>query len=264
MKNLTITFTLTVATLFFGCNKSSVDTSQMVNPLLGDISYESKFGHKPDATTDNNFRIRTHLEYVENLLRNKDISNLSADLKTKRNHLLDLLHNYWTNGIFPKNYDYPEQRKPCFIDKYGNICAVGYLVEQTASRQIAEAINNKHKYDELLAMNNSTVDNWVLTSGLSKEECAMIQPSYGPTPVETYNNITPAYGISSSIIGGLNLSLNTINGIQIGKGTTNKTVSIIGLITGAGQIVLGSANFPKENKGVWYLLYILSLMLFFP
>ena len=30
---------------------------------------------------------------------------------------------------------------------------------------------------------------------------------------------------------------------------TNKTVSIIGLITGAGQIVLGSANFPKENKG---------------
>ena len=132
----------------------------MVNPLLGDISYESKFGHKPDATTDNNFRIRTHLEYVENLLKNKDVSNLSADLKTKRNHLLELLHNYWTNGIFVKNYDYPEQRKPCFINKDGNICGVGYLIEQTASRQIAEAINNKHKYDELLAMNNSTVDNW--------------------------------------------------------------------------------------------------------
>ena len=249
MKNLTVIITLTFVILFFGFKNSSVDKSQMVNSVLGDISYESKFGHNPDISTDNNLRIRTHLEYVENLLRKKDVSNLSVELKIKRNHLLDLLHDYWKNGIFPKNYDYSEQRKPCFIDRDGNICAVGYLVEQSTSRQVADAINNKHKYDELLAMNNSTVDNWVLTSGLAKEECAMIQPTYGPTPVETYNNITPAYGISSSIIGGLNLSLNTINGIQIGKGTTNKTVSIIGLITGAGQIALGSAKFPKENKG---------------
>ena len=246
MKNLTIIFTLTVATQFLGCNKPLVDKSQLVNPLLGDISYESKFGHKPDATTDNNLRIKTHLEYVENLLRNKDVANLSADLQTKRNHLLDLLHDYWTNGVFPKNYDFADQRKPCFIDKDGTICAVGYLVEQTTSRQVADDINSKHKYDELLAMNNITVDNWILTSGLTKEECAMIQPTYGPTPVYTYNHITPAYGISSSIIGGLNLSLNTVNGIQIGKGTTNKTVPIIGLITGAGQIALGSAMFPKE------------------
>jgi len=246
MKNLTIISILIVATIFFACNKSSVDTSQMVNPILGDISYESKFGYKPDAKTDNNLRVRTHLEYVENILRNKDVSNLSAELIKKRNHLLDLLHNYWTNGVFPKNHDYAEQRKPCFIDKDGTICAVGYLVEQTTSRHVADDINSKHKYDELLAMNNSTVDNWVLTSGLTKEECAMIQPTYGPTPVHTYNHITPSYGISSSIIGGLNLSLNTIIGIQIGKDTTNKTVPIMGLITGAGQIVLGSAMFPKE------------------
>ncbi len=246
MKNLTIIFTLIVATLFLVCNTSSVDKSQMVNPLLGDISYESKFGHKPDATTDNNLRIRTHLEYVESLLRSKDVSKLSTDLKTKRNQLLNLLHEYWTNGVFPKNYDYPDQRKTCFIDKDGAICAVGYLLEQTTSRQVADGINRAHKYEELLAMNNSTVDNWILTSGLTKEECAMIQPTYGPSPVYTNNHIAPAYGISSSIIGGINLSLNTINGIQIGNGTTNKTVPIVGLITGAGQIALGSAMFPEE------------------
>lgn len=245
MKNLTIIITLTVSVLFLGCNKSAVDTSQMVNSLLGDISYVSKFGHNPDATTDNNLRIKTHLEYVEQLLRNKNVSNLSADLQAKRNLLLNLLHDYWTKGVFPKNYDYLDQRKPCFIDKNGTICAVGYLVEQTTSRQVADNINSKHKYDELLAMNNTTVDEWVLTSGLTKEECAMIQPTYGPTPVYTNNYITPAYGISSSILGGLNFSLNTVNGIQIGKGTTNKTVSIIGLLTGAGQIALGSAMFPK-------------------
>ena len=247
MKNLTIILTISVATIFLAFNKTLVDKSQLVNPILGDFSYESKFGHKPDATTDDNLRIITHLEYIENLLRSKDVSNLSAELKTKRKHLLDLLHNYWTNGIFPKNYDFADQRKPCFIDKDGTICAVGYLVEQTTSRQVADEINSKHKYDELLAMNNQIVDKWVLTSGLTKEECAMIQPAYGPTPVYSNNYISPAYGISSSIIGGLNLSLNIINGIQLGKGTTNKTVPIIGLITGAGQIALGFAMFPKEQ-----------------
>jgi len=115
------------------------------------------------------------------LLRKKDVSNLSDDLKTRRIHLLDLLNEYWTNGIFPKNYDYVGQRKPCFIDKDGAICAVGYLIEKTTSRQVADYINSKHKYDELLTMNNSTVNNWVLTSGLTIEECAMIQPTYGPT-----------------------------------------------------------------------------------
>jgi hypothetical protein len=249
MRNPTIILSIAVSTLFLVRNTSSVDNSQMVNPLLGDISYESKFGHKPDATTDNNLRIRTHLEYVENSLRSKDVSTLSTDLKTKRNDLLNLLHEYWTKGVFPKNYDYPDQRKTCFIDKDGAICAVGYLLEQTTSRQVAEGINRAHQYEELLAMNNSTVDKWILTSGLTKEECAMIQPAYGPTPVYTYNHIAPAYGISSSIIGGINLSLNTINGIQIGNGTTNKTVPIVGLITGAGQVALGSAMFPEEIIG---------------
>ncbi len=246
MKNLSIIFALLVATLFSGCNKSPGDKNQQVNPLLGDISYKNKFGYEPDATTNNNLRIATHLEYVENLLRNKDVSHLPADLAMNRNHLLDLLHDYWTRGSFPKNYDYTDQRKPCFIDKDGTICAVGYLVEQTTSRQDAEDINHRHKYDELLAMNDPSVNNWILTSGLTEEECAMIQPTYGPAPVYTYNYIKPAYGISSSILGGLNLSLNVVNGIQIGQGTTNKSVPIIGLITGAGQIALGSAMFPKD------------------
>ena len=54
MRNPTIIFTLMVTILLLGGNISSIDKSNMVNPLLGDISYESAFGHKPDATTDNN------------------------------------------------------------------------------------------------------------------------------------------------------------------------------------------------------------------
>ena len=149
-----------------------------------------------------------------------------------------MLNEYWTAGIFPKNYDYPDQRIPCFIDKDGNICAVGYLIEQTAGRQIAEEINSKYKYEYILAMNDPTIESWIHANGLTKEECAMIQPTYGPAPTDNY--LSTAYGVSSSLVGGVNLSLNIINGIQISKGANSKTVPILGLIIGAGQITLGA------------------------
>lgn len=244
-----------VSVLFLSCNRSTVDTSQMVNPILGDISFENKFGFKPDATTDNELRIRTHLEYVEHLLRNKDVGDLTAELQTNRNLMLDLLHQYWTNGVFPKNYDYAEQRKPCFIDKDGTICAVGYLVEQTTSRQVAENINSKFKYDEVLAMNDAVLEKWVSNSGLTKEECAMIQPTYGPAPTYSYNYISPNYGIASSIIGGLNLAFITVNGIQIGTGTTSQTAPVFGIITGAGQLTLGAVVFYNETNNNWGQMY---------
>ena len=244
-----------VSVLFLSCNRSTVDTSQMVNPILGDISFENKFGFKPDATTDNELRIRTHLEYVEHLLRNKDFGDLTAELKANRNLMLDLLHQYWTNGVFPKNYDYSEQRKPCFIDKDGTICAVGYLVEQTTSRQVAENINSKFKYDEVLAMNDAVLEKWVSNSGLTKEECAMIQPTYGPAPTYSYNYISPNYGIASSIIGGLNLAFITVNGIQIGTGTTSQTAPVFGIITGAGQLTLGAVVFYNETNNNWGQMY---------
>ncbi len=236
--------TIFVLTIFTSCNRKSNEIEQTVNAVIGDISFMETFGQQPTNETDENKRLQTHLKYVEKLLRRKDISSLTKEQKENRLKMLDLLHEYWTAGVFPKNYDYPDQRMPCFIDKDGNICAVGYLIEQTAGRQTAEEINSKFKYEYLLAMNDQTVDRWIQSSGLTKEECAMVQPTYGSTPTDI---ISPTYSISSSLICGLNLSLNTINGIQISKGANSKIIPILGLITGAGQITLGTLNYPKEQ-----------------
>lgn len=252
MRKVTFLFALIIVVIFFGISKTSIDTSQMVNPIIGDISFELKYGEKPNENTNNYLRIVTHLEYVENILRKKDVSNLTQEQRIKRKDILDLLHEYWTKGIFPKNYDFKDQRKPCFIDKDGNICAVGYIVEQTTNRETAKKINKKYKYNELLDMNDDLIDDWVKTSGLTKEECAMIQPTYGsPSYSYSYNYISPAYGISSSVLGGLNLSLNTINGIQIANNSNNKAVPIIGLFTGTSQIIMGSYMF-NESQTYWY------------
>lgn len=248
MKNLAIILIVAIAILSLDCGNSSIDTSQMVNPILGDISYEIKFGHKPNGDTNNDLRVKTHLEYVENLLRQKDVSNIPLALQTRRKHILDLFHDYWMNGVFPKNYDYSDQRKPCFIDKDNNICAVGYLVEQTVNRQVANKINASHKYDEVLAMNDEIVDDWISTSGLTKKEVAMIQPSYGPQPVDNYNFISPVYGVSSALIGGLNISLTTMNGIQIRSGYTDKFVGKFGMVSGGVQVAMGLISIPKQDN----------------
>jgi hypothetical protein len=247
MKTLTTVIALAVATTFLSCDRQRAHHGQTINPLIGDISFISKFGQQPTATTDEDLRIKTHLEYVENLLRQKDVSDLTAEQIEKRNHLLDLLHTYRTAGIFPRNYDYKGTRQPCFIDKNGRICAVGYLVEQTAGRQTAKQINDNHKYDNVLAMNDNSLDSWIKASGLTKEECAMIQPGYGPPPGYNYNYIDANYGLGSAVLGGLNLSLNTINAIQISKGTAKNTVAVLSILSGVGSIVYGGLNFPKDE-----------------
>lgn len=245
MKKTKLILAIFTLTILASCSRKSIEIDQTVNAVIGDISFLETFGNQPTKETNEDLRLQTHLKYVEKFLRSKYAYNLTKEQKKNRLKMLDLLNDYWAAGVFPKNYDYPNQRIPCFIDKDGSICAVGYLIEQTAGRQIAEEINSKFKYKYLLAMNDQTIDNWIQSSGLTKEECAMIQPAYGPAPADNY--ISPAYGISSSLIGGLNLSLNTINGIQISKGANNRTIPILGLIAGVGQITLGGLNYPKEQ-----------------
>lgn len=247
---------LMILTLYVGPNASekltpSEDKSQVVNSIIGDISYETKFHAKPDIFTDEKLRLQTHLEYVENVLRQKDVSHLSTNLRKKRAIILDKLHEYWTNGIFPKNYDYKGQRRPCFIDCHGNICAVGYLIEQTTSRQVAENINDKFKYEYLLNMNDAVIEHWIESNGLTKQECAMIQPNYGPSVPPDYDNVPTAYAVPTSIWTGFNASLITMNGIQIAKGYKNPAFPIMGLASGFGQIVFGAATWPTDYYDAW-------------
>ncbi len=149
-----------------------------VNAILGDVSFVKRFGKAPTEATNERLRIQTHLEYVENLLRKADVAHLSPQLRERRARMLALLHEYRLAGAFPVNLDFPNERRPCFIDAAGNICAVGYLIEQTAGRALAERITAAHKYDFLAAMALPELTAWVAASGLTARECGMIQPAY--------------------------------------------------------------------------------------
>lgn len=216
-----------------------------VNPVVGDASFVARFGRGPTVDTPDALRIQTHLAYAEQQLRQRTPGALPAALRQRRAHLLNLLHAYWQAGVFPQNAAPDGRRHPCFIDGSGRICAVGYLVEQTAGRAAAERINRRFQYSNLLDMRDDALGRWVAQSGLSLADCALIQPSYGPvyTPVATGNNIPNGYGTASAVLGGLNVSAVALNASDAGH-QAGRWLPWLTMASGTTQIVLGATRFP--------------------
>lgn len=220
--------------------------TRTINNIIGDDSFIKTFGYAPDETTDEKTRIQTHLAYVENLLRNNEPENLTAAQKRNRAMVLDLLHQYSSTGNFPSNYDYADERRPCFIDRDGNICAVGYLVAETAGMEVAEEINSKHQYDFLLDMNEEVLSDWANENGLTLEECAMIQPSYNyPNPDNGYSGgVTPGYAVGSALVGAANVTFSVLTL----TGNKSKGVGYAGLITGTVGIIMGAVSIRPDGQ----------------
>lgn len=229
-------------------SKSTPDHhNQSINAIIGDKSFESLYGYKPPSFLDETFRIQTHLNYVLTLLQQKPVDHLNRTQQHNRGRILELLRRYIRNAQFPVNAAYPDERRPCFIDAGGNICAVGYLLQETAGRAAAEAINAGHQYDYVMDMHEPALEEWAAGNGLTLEECAMIQPTYGPLPAPQtiYYDIKTGYGVASGIVGGANLALTVnsfIHGRQLSKG-----YHYVSLVTGAGQIILGLTNTRKSG-----------------
>lgn len=234
-------FCLAVGTLF------SQPPIYVVNAVIGDESFVQTFGTKPNRLTNEVLRIQTHLFFVENKLRNTSPQGLSKKQKIKRKRILNLLHEYSARGLFPSNYHFPEERKPCFIDRDGKICAVGFLIAETEGMAVAEKINSLHQYEYILNMNEEVAAEWAKENGLTLEECAMIQPAYGgiPTSKTVDMPVKSSYGISSGFIGGTNIAINVCN--LSNRFSGSKTIGNMGLISGTAQVVLGLANIRKQR-----------------
>lgn len=149
-----------------------------VNLILGDESFEARFGRPPTADVDEDLRIRVHLEYVLELLRQRSTAHLSPAAREARSRNLERLADYIRRGEFPRNDDHPDARRPTFIDSRGRICAVGYLLEQDFGRQAAAAIAAGFKYAFVREIDSPLLTEWAATSGLEPEELEMIQPTY--------------------------------------------------------------------------------------
>jgi hypothetical protein len=142
---------------------------------------------------DETQRIQIHLTLLEKRLRAKDVSSLSVEKQANRAHVLDLLRIYAERGQFPENFRF-SFRTPEFIGDNGVVCAVGYLIEKTAGRNVVEKISRLENEAYVPDMKSLELLPWLQKWGIDLGEAAMIQPSYPyrPTGFSPANSITPS------------------------------------------------------------------------
>jgi len=87
------------------------------------------------------------------------------------------LQAYTQAGQFPTNAWKPAPA-PCFVGDNGVYCAVGYLMVQSGHQELADRIAQADNFIVLADHPQSLADDWIASSGLTFEECALIQPSY--------------------------------------------------------------------------------------
>jgi len=213
------------------------------NHHLGDTAFIEEYG-RPPTEQEEKLRIRTHFLAVKKLLASRPATR--PELAENRAKLLAHFDDYIAKGTTPKNERLP-WRTPVFIDEEGTICAVGYLIEQTAGRPVAEKIaaNHRYSYLEEIVSAMPEVQKWVEQSGMTLEELASIQPGYEGPEVAHAN----AWTIASAKLpdGAYNKDrvTGTIRGHHMDGAWT---------VTDGGKHVIGSAKFSHGNA-TWHSSY---------
>lgn len=233
-----------------------------INAVVGDISFVQKFKRIPTQSDSDIVRITTHLEYIISKLENTQTDHLSNEQRVNRKEVITHLKEYAAQGEFPKNYDYKDTHRPTFIDKDGNICAVGYLVAQTVGLEVAESLNEEFKYDYIYSMDSPVLKNWLIENGLTTKEAAMIQPAYGPAPDENYivNDIEPAYAITSGLLAGAQLGLTGYGLFSDASFKTQKRISLGSAGLGIASATLGLINLDNtKNLNVGICCFVSNL-----
>lgn len=223
-----------------------------INKVIGDESFTETYGMKPDEDVPERIRIKTHLQYVEQLLRNRSDDHLSDQQKVNRARHLGHLREYILAGEFPRNDSHPDARRPTFISNNGHICAVGYLAQQDLGYEAVEAINKKFKYTYITEINDPVFVQWVKKSGFTLRELAMIQPAYGPTIVEEIerneNMVDLSYGIGSSVLASANILYHTNRPENPWLFNDSSSNHWFGLAAGGGSILLGILNLDNSQS----------------
>lgn len=160
MKLLQLTIALTFLLFLSACSTKSTESTQTITPI---------------TLTKEQQQIKTNLETVMAQLAQKDIASLSPDLQEKRNLMLTHLQEYIQKGNFPENYDYHQNLSP-FVEADDKICPIGYLIQQTAGSHLLSEIKAFYQYAVNPQMESPELLDWVATSGLTPDECALIKP----------------------------------------------------------------------------------------
>lgn len=107
-------------------------------------------------------------------------AELRSRLSARRSLQADRLDHYASVGRFPLNRHYADEARPIFVDAQGTHCAVGHLMALDGREAEVLALARSRPNVLVREVDGGPLVAWVLSSGLTQEEAALIQPAYYP------------------------------------------------------------------------------------
>ncbi|MDZ4658209.1 MAG: hypothetical protein SH868_11585 [Bythopirellula sp.] len=101
-------------------------------------------------------------------------------LSHQRKQNIERLVAYRDRALFPLNEGHADEGAPIFVDRHDTACAVGHLMRESGWRREVELIATTNLLVYVTDVSSGPVANWVLQSGLTQGEAALIQPQYAP------------------------------------------------------------------------------------
>ena len=194
-------------------------------------------------------RIRAHFDSVLAELPRRDVSALATEQRARRSVLLGTLRAYRDAGAFPRNYDFPGEAVPYFVDRgTGVLCAVAHLMASTGRRDIVDrvaAANNNVWVSELAG--DTAFTRWLDDHGLTVAEAARIQVPYfeeGPPPSGDRAR-APSSAAAWALGGAAVASLWTARANTDGR---SRLGSALGIIAGTTAMGMGAASLDGERN----------------
>lgn len=188
-------------------------------------------------------RLQAHFDSVDSELRATPTVTLSATQQSARAQLIAWLREYRDAGTFPVNEDFPERPTPYFRDRHGTLCAMAYLLARSGRRDVVDTVaasRNNARVHDLADMPALTA--WLDSVGLSVDEAARIQPSYGAP-----QQAGVGYALTSIVASGAAVVTAVVNAVD-----PSRNWGWAGVVTGAAVTALGAAQWSaaSDNRTV--------------
>lgn len=107
------------------------------------------------------------------------VSDVRSALAARRQANLALFRAYEQAGVFPDNV-YSARKLNVWQDPRGHFCAAANLVVKSGNRALADKVAEQTNFLKLGEVTQGPVMDWILTSGFTQDEIAMIQEPYMP------------------------------------------------------------------------------------
>ena len=111
-----------------------------------------------------------------------DRAQVRAALAARRAQNLALFHAYRTAGVYPHNFVQAGTLN-VWLDPEGHLCAAATIINNSGNTDLAMSVPSMNNYLKLIDVTEGPLMDWILTSGFTQDEIAMIQePFVGVRP----------------------------------------------------------------------------------